>query len=626
MSPTPTKRPSSHLHTHSPSGPWTEKRRRISPLPLGVGELGNDVLEFPPTSAHLYYLAHSAHQASHTHLQQVFVPSWVVTPPHEAAPLHNLSSSTSSDNHVFTQDTQALDKAFGLLLLALDLLQVGLANKSLSDRDKVVFGHEFVLVGIKVLAACKNGSRGRSNVKGKGRQGLADLIDLKKLVDDVQDCVGHTAESCSRGHRQMSQVLRTARVRLCFTHRFWHRLSHDLDALQSSLDTVGSASDTASSASWSTTLRAQYLLLKALWEGRRGNDSAVKGILKEVYRLMDEATEKGSLVDLRGNGGVCRIEFPGQSAEPQQSILIQLTPPNLLYMCTHLFTVIARRDLLGSASTCKNLVHPQRMLEAQLSARAEDMWDIGFSPWHGVHEADQMRHEVLKICAEASLELGSALMFRSQYEEFDRLLNELIDFLRSNHLTEELFPHLCLLVAQYAHAVGSNVAAERYYQACRALVLPGSEFSLAVEIGILGVTGTLEGLQSQRSRRDRVLKAVEACKGSSSAAFNALGCLVASLTDENPLVAKKHLSTAYEIAQRSNNNLLRCLIFAFTTSSHHYGGRDRILKQLETGRDLAHWLGGKDRQDQVGQIPLGVWFAVKLQGESSGAVPGHDDP
>ena len=77
---------------------------------------------------------------------------------------------------------------------------------------------------------------------------------------------------------------------------------------------------------------------------------------------------------------------------------------------------------------------------------------------------------------------------------------------------------------------------------------------------------------------------------------------------------RKQLSTAYNVTQRSNNHILRCLIFAFTTSLHLYGSVERILLQLETGRDLAGLMGGKDRSDGVGQLALGLWFAQKLKG------------
>ena len=78
---------------------------------------------------------------------------------------------------------------------------------------------------------------------------------------------------------------------------------------------------------------------------------------------------------------------------------------------------------------------------------------------------------------------------------------------------------------------------------------------------------------------------------------------------------RKRLTSAYELCQTANNNILRCLIFAFTTSVHLFGAADKMLRQLETGRDLAKLMGGKDRVDGVGQLALGLWFAEKIKGE-----------
>jgi hypothetical protein len=75
------------------------------------------------------------------------------------------------------------------------------------------------------------------------------------------------------------------------------------------------------------------------------------------------------------------------------------------------------------------------------------------------------------------------------------------------------------------------------------------------------------------------------------------------------------LTTCYDISLTSSNILLRGLVFAFTTSIHIYGGAERTLKQLETGAQFANMLGGKDREDGVGHVMLGMWFATKLRGE-----------
>jgi hypothetical protein len=86
---------------------------------------------------------------------------------------------------------------------------------------------------------------------------------------------------------------------------------------------------------------------------------------------------------------------------------------------------------------------------------------------------------------------------------------------------------------------------------------------------------------------------------------------------------RKKLSTAYEICTKGHNHVLRCLIFAFTTSTHLYGASDAYAKQLEAGRDLARLIGGKGKADGVGQLVLGLWYAEKLKGSSREVSPGH---
>ena len=46
----------------------------------------------------------------------------------------------------------------------------------------------------------------------------------------------------------------------------------------------------------------------------------------------------------------------------------------------YLSTVTSRRDFLGAANACKNLVLPKIMREYENVARAEDIWDINCEP------------------------------------------------------------------------------------------------------------------------------------------------------------------------------------------------------------------------------------------------------
>lgn len=282
-------------------------------------------------------------------------------------------------------------------------------------------------------------------------------------------------------------------------------------------------------------------------------------------------------------------------------------------MLTYLTTVVARRDFTGSNATCKSIVHPRVMRETEKIARTEDMWDNGFSSLHSLSQAIALRKQVMSIKGEVMIEQATAMIYRSCFAEGRQLLYETVEQLLDHNLFHPLSPHLCLTFAQHAHHLGLTSSAVRYYKACKDLINSGSELSLIAEIGLLAVQNKLEGLDQSVERQDEVNVLAEKCKGSSSAMFSAAGYFLASLTDDNRVNSKKKLSTAYEISQKANNNVLRLLIFAFTTSTHHYGGRERMLRQLETGRDVSKMLGGKDRDDGVGQVVLGMWFARRLK-------------
>jgi hypothetical protein len=78
---------------------------------------------------------------------------------------------------------------------------------------------------------------------------------------------------------------------------------------------------------------------------------------------------------------------------------------------------------------------------------------------------------------------------------------------------------------------------------------------------------------------------------------------------------RRKISSTYDLCQTSNNNVIRGLIFAFTSTTLLTGSDERIAKQLETGLEISSLLGGKDREDKVGQTVLGLWFALRLRSE-----------
>ncbi|OCF58359.1 hypothetical protein L486_04392 [Kwoniella mangroviensis CBS 10435] len=586
------------------------KRRKLSPELYQV----SNTPPLPPSSPHLlpdsallYHFALSAHRASHQHLQQAFIHPSISADPNlgiPIAPVYNRSAAQP-----FIHDPYAAAKALDLQLVALDFLRAGLAYPDLSERERVAFGLEFGIVGLKFYTACTGNSTGKGKDSEKNQR-----VDLSRLIGDIQDVIGHSAEAYAKRHFQIVRLAALTKARFIFVYRRWELAAQALSAFSSvigltedlskPLQLSGQGNDRI----WEASFIIHYLILRTLWEGRIGNDLNAKYCLKHIYALMDETAESGLFNLLRANGGVLNLNIPG--GEPIQ---VQVTPPNILYMLTYFTTVVSRRDFTGSNQTCKTILHSNALRLHENAVRAEDMWDTGFSHLHGIGQTEIQQKEVMIIRGEMMIEHATALMFRSEFEGSYKLLMDTVDHLRINDLFRVFAPHLCLLVAQYAMLIGIKGTAAKYYEACRRLINQGSEFGLIADIGLMGSQHRLTKLLEHPENREKVHVLAEKCKGSTSAMFNGAGYLLASLIDENVVNSKKQLSNAYEISVRSNNNILRLLIFAFTTSTHHYGGRERMYRQLETGKELAKLMGGKDRPDSVGQVILGLWFAYRIK-------------
>lgn len=190
------------------------------------------------------------------------------------------------------------------------------------------------------------------------------------------------------------QLALLIKARITFVHRRWELVPTALAEFASSIGWSDSnppaelLSGQKEERTWLACLNIHYLILRALWEGRIGNDNVAKEIMKRAYALMDETADKKVFNELRANGGVITVCFNGigrleidhvsqlhiPTSRPLQ---VQTTPPNILYMLTYLTTVVGRRDFTGSNTTCKSIVHPRVLRETEGIARTEDMWDSG---------------------------------------------------------------------------------------------------------------------------------------------------------------------------------------------------------------------------------------------------------
>ncbi|ORX36451.1 hypothetical protein BD324DRAFT_580804 [Kockovaella imperatae] len=559
------------------------KRRRIEPLADRHGSALPAELSLPA----LLHMALSAHASSSSHLQQVFIPKDIQT-------VGDYDSLTGNTGVRYRSDPEAAAKSFALLLFALDLLHIGLRSTTASDAERVAFAQEFATVAIKVATAWRKLADAMSRSSDQSHK-LALSMLLLELDAEMQVVDKLALLDAMEGQDVFSQWLHLVRLHLLFAHRRWDLVPKYI------------AMKEKESGLWNSYYRLHLLLYQTLWYGRLGDDASVKKTHKEMYLAIDRFSDPALSTDIRRQGAVFKVSRIAMRG----GIIIQSTPLNELYLLTYLASVVTRRDFLGTSSSCKSLVLPAQMEAFRYHARSGDMWDTDFSSYHSLADAAQLYSRVLKIRVETLLEQVSALMYRSEIAQAHQSLGLATDMARTNGIFAELAPHFCLTRGQYCHLFGKDQLAQDSYRAAKTLLRTQSELGLIVDIGALGASRRL--LRLDATLVAEITTLADRCRNSSNASLEAYGHFLGSLIDRNRVGSKKKLSNAYEVSQRANNNVLRCLIFAFTTSVHLYGTADRTIRQLETGRELARLMGGRDRPDGVGQLALGLWFAQKLK-------------
>jgi len=112
-----------------------------------------------------------------------------------------------------------------------------------------------------------------------------------------------------------------------------------------------------------------------------------------------------------------------------------------------------------------------------------------------------------------------------------KILDEAIDVLRENDLFSHLAIHILLLRAQSAHLLGQEYAATRYYRAGLANLVPGSELGLVFQIGLLGLNGQLEEIQSRPEVEMQVKEIVEKVRLSTNSGLVGVGHFLSSLLE-----------------------------------------------------------------------------------------------
>lgn len=125
------------------------------------------------------------------------------------------------------------------------------------------------------------------------------------LYPDIQ------SEALQNAHQSVLQLIHLIRLRLLFLHRRWADLPAAIEAFGQEISTLQRTSSDfdVNTDVWHSHLQLHYILYRALWHGRAGDDVAAKGLLKQVYVFVDQIADSGLFKPLRRNGGLLRVSL-----------------------------------------------------------------------------------------------------------------------------------------------------------------------------------------------------------------------------------------------------------------------------------------------------------------------------
>lgn len=136
----------------------------------------------------LYHTALSARHSANFHLQQAFLPPDVTVP--RAEPVKMV---TPTGQEAIKHDPHAAAYALRFLVMALDLLRVGLDTPGISDREYAAFALEFSNVASKILD-CTEGMKALSEAD---RSRVDVMVDESRLQVDVEQIISRGVSDCS---------------------------------------------------------------------------------------------------------------------------------------------------------------------------------------------------------------------------------------------------------------------------------------------------------------------------------------------------------------------------------------------------------------------------------------------
>ncbi|KAF5312032.1 hypothetical protein D9619_002393 [Psilocybe cf. subviscida] len=506
------------------------------------------------------------------------------------------------------------------------------------------------------------------------------------------------------GHREVVLLAQVLELRDLVHNGVWTRVGKKLEEAEEALGmfedtqtptpTLNSASGpTPISAPAPTTpprnytalehvLRVHVAMAGALFHTYVGAHGDAQARIKQMHAMLDGEAFAGF-----GEHGIVEVQLPSTprpstypnthpSTHPNANskadlktdetpLRIQVTHPRTLLSIGFLVSSVAKRDPTGRK--------PKRRQFASEGVKVVDnelKKELSVPMWASIGDVHAFRERMNKIRADMICELVGVSIQRSEFDEAEHHISQLISHTRTHGLFATYSARLTLHQAHLAHALGRSERASRCYRVAAWLSRPrttgessssspskkasrthmhqeetgededkdGAEeddgqedywLNVSARAGDLWLRVGLAGLISDQDGWDRAMKPLreegkailQECEGLGGT-LQAVGAVLGACLGEECLDVKTNLRAALTLCTTAEDNYLRPLVFALCADQYFHTAPAHAEVMLQTADGLAAGLGAqpkpknaggadKSAADKVGNAHLRMWIGER---------------
>ncbi|KAG8960698.1 hypothetical protein FRC05_006691 [Tulasnella sp. 425] len=440
----------------------------------------------------------------------------------------------------------------------------------------------------------------------------------------------------SRGDKQISTLALATRLQVLMRAELWELVGETCDSVEEALgfafeeemgqrdaqqtdgennqsgsvvmQTESQESTSSSSATEPTPLllcmKIQVLMLSILYHTRISNSKLASTRLTALHDLLDsDALENFPAGALQVT---CTVGPPFH---------LNVTHPRILYELAFLVSGVCKRDVVGRKPKRKVFV------KEGLGVCEEVEKLVTMSLFSSVHEVRKVEERLNEIRADGLCEMVSICVMRSEFDQAEASLSNLIAHTRSTNLFQTYAPQITLLSAYLSHALGQIPRAlDRYRSAAYLDRFSEKGFvRLAARVGEVVLRIGRGDEESEEEMQEMTLQVIKECKAH-GAQFEPIARILEAILAREIIEIKKSLKSALEQVTRSLDNHLRALILALMANMYLLTASDHAQLMLKTCQQLASGLGApEDKANEllnggsvVGNVPLGLWVGEKF--------------